>query len=43
LHDIFPITEKVAKKGLWLPSSTFLSDYDIKKICKKIRIFYEKN
>ncbi len=29
--------------GLWLPSSTFLSDNDIKRVCREIRSFHEKN
>jgi len=32
-----------SRHGLWLPSSTFLSDNDIKRVCREIRGFYEKN
>lgn len=33
----------VSSHGLWLPSSTFLTDSDIMLVCKEIRRFYEKN
>ncbi|MBN1688254.1 MAG: DegT/DnrJ/EryC1/StrS family aminotransferase [Candidatus Omnitrophica bacterium] len=36
----FPVTEKIAKHGLWLPSSSFLKDEDIIQICRKIKKFY---
>ena len=32
----FKIAEYISKRGLWLPSSSFLSDDDIKRICKEI-------
>jgi perosamine synthetase len=42
-HDLsFPVTEEVAAKGLWLPSSVFITDEQIEYICEKIREFYEK-
>jgi len=37
----FPVCEEITVKGLWLPSSSFLSDEDILYICKEIRSFYE--
>jgi len=37
----FPITEMVARKGLWLPSSVKLTDEDIAYICSKINEFYK--
>lgn len=39
----FPNSLWVSQHGLWLPSSTFLSDSDIMTVCKAIKIFYEKN
>lgn len=38
----FPVTEEVAAKGLWLPSSIFITDDQIQYICEKIREFYTK-
>jgi len=39
----FPVSEKISSLGLWLPSSTFLSDSDIINVCKAIKSFYEEN
>lgn len=39
----FPVTERLAAKGLWLPSSSFLTDEDIDRICEHIREFYLRN
>jgi len=36
----FPNSENISKSGLWLPSSTFLEEEDIKYICKSIKEFY---
>lgn len=36
----YPNTEYVSAHGLWLPSSSFLSDEDIKYICVKIKDFF---
>jgi len=33
----YPVSEKIEKRGLYLPSSSSLSDEDIQFICKKIR------
>jgi perosamine synthetase len=38
----FPNSLWAAKHGLWLPSSTFLKNEDIKRICREIRGFYKK-
>ncbi len=38
----FPITEEIAGKGLWLPSSIFITDNQIEYICNKVRDFYHK-
>ena len=32
----------VSERGLWLPSSSFLSDEDIKYICQLIKSFFKK-
>lgn len=37
----FPRSVQISSKGLWLPSSTFLSDSDIIYICRIIKSFYE--
>jgi dTDP-4-amino-4,6-dideoxygalactose transaminase len=34
------VTEDVAARGLWLPSSSFLTDADVRRICEVIRAFY---
>lgn len=36
----FPVTEEIAAKGLWLPSSVNISDDQIEYICNKIMEFY---
>jgi len=36
----FPVTEKYANKGLWLPSSLKLTDDEIIEICATIKKFY---
>lgn len=36
----FPVSEEIAAKGLWLPSSIQLSDEQIRFICTKIAQFY---
>lgn len=37
----FPVTEEISRKGLWLPSSVFLTDKQIEYICKTIQDFYK--
>ena len=39
----WPNSEFAASHGLWLPSSSFLSDEDITSICKNIREFFSKD
>lgn len=39
----FSISQMYAVKGLWLPSSTFLKNSDIIRICRVIIEFYAKN
>lgn len=36
----FTVTEEISSKGLWLPSSIFITDDQIRYICEKIREFY---
>jgi perosamine synthetase len=36
----FPETERASRHGLWLPSSSFLEDGTVKRICGEIRAFY---
>lgn len=38
----FPVATKIAKHGLWLPSSSFLTKSDIKYVCEQVRNFYGK-
>lgn len=33
----FPVTESVCAQGLWLPSSSFLSEADVSRVCHAIR------
>jgi perosamine synthetase len=35
----FPVTEEIARKGLWLPSSVLLTDEQITYICNSIKEF----
>ena len=37
----YPISELVGQKGLWLPSSSQLTDEQIDDVCDAIRQFYE--
>lgn len=37
----YPVTEEIAAKGLWLPSSITVTDEQIRYICEKIREFYQ--
>jgi perosamine synthetase len=36
----FPVSEDVSRRGLWLPSSTFLTNQQILMVCDRIREFY---
>ena len=38
--ESFPETERASRHGLWLPSSSFLEDGTVKRICGEIRDFY---
>jgi len=37
----FPNAEDAAQHGLWLPSSAFLSDEEITRVCSEIRAFFK--
>lgn len=39
----FKNSEYISEKGLWLPSSSFLSNKDIEYVCEVIRAFFVKN
>lgn len=42
LSGSFPVAEAIAREGLWLPSSSKLTDEEIKMICKEIKSFFNK-
>lgn len=42
LEGNFPNSQYAAAHGLWLPSSSFLTDEDIRRICKEIRTFFRR-
>ena len=39
----YPNSEYAAEHGLWLPSASFLSDTDVRYVCREIRDFYTAN
>jgi len=39
----FPETERASRQGLWLPSSSFLEDRAVRRICDEIRAFYRRD
>lgn len=36
----FPVAEEISNRGVWLPSSSFLSDKEIKYVCQKVKMFF---
>jgi perosamine synthetase len=38
----FPVSESITVRGLWLPSSSFLTDDEIDYVCEQIRAFYHQ-
>lgn len=38
----FPVAERIARQGLWLPSSSNLADETIRRICMEIKTFFIK-
>lgn len=41
-RERFSISSWVSKHGLWLPSSSFLTKKDIKRVCREIKNFFKK-
>jgi perosamine synthetase len=37
----FPVSERVGREGLWLPSSAQLSEAEIDRVCEGVRSFYD--
>jgi perosamine synthetase len=37
----FPVSERYCARGLWLPSSSFLTDETVRNVCGRIRQFYQ--
>jgi len=38
--DRYPVAERIASQGLWLPSSSNLADDDIARACSAIRNYF---
>ena len=36
----FRVSESISQRGLWLPSSSFLTDDDVERVCAEIRAFF---
>lgn len=43
IHRAFPVSERYCSHGLWLPSSSFLTDETIVRICDLIRTFFRSS
>jgi len=41
IHGDFKNSEYISQKGLWLPSSSFLTDDDIARVCTEIRKYFK--
>lgn len=41
-NNFFPISEKIAKTGLWLPSSTKLTNYQIDRVSDLVLRYYKR-
>eukprot|EP01006_Ploeotia_vitrea_P000564 TRINITY_DN103273_c0_g1_i1.p1 TRINITY_DN103273_c0_g1~~TRINITY_DN103273_c0_g1_i1.p1 ORF type:complete len:372 (+),score=221.80 TRINITY_DN103273_c0_g1_i1:120-1235(+) len=39
----YPVAERVGKTGLWLPSSSALSDADVRRVCAAVKEFYSSS
>ena len=40
LSGTFPVSEEIARRGLWLPSSSKLTDEEILQVCSEIKNFF---
>lgn len=38
----FPVTDAMSARGLWLPSSAFLSDEQVRRVCAEVRAFFAR-
>ena len=43
VNGVFPVSDYVSAHGLWLPSSSFLSDEEIVRICGDIKAFFRSH
>lgn len=43
LAGTYPVAERVAREGLWLPSSSRLTDGDVRRVCDAIRNWSERS
>jgi perosamine synthetase len=43
VDGVFPVSDYISAHGLWLPSSSFLSDDDILRVCGEVRAFYRSS
>lgn len=41
VKGLFPVSDDICRRGLWLPSSSFLTDEDIVSICDEIERFFK--
>jgi len=39
--ELYPVTDSFSSRGLWLPSSSKLSDDEVKRVCDSIKTFYQ--
>lgn len=42
IEGSYPVSESIGNYGLWLPSSSHITDAEIKQVCKCIKQFFEK-
>jgi perosamine synthetase len=38
----WPVTDEISQRGLWLPSSTFLSNEEVTRVCAEIRTYLNR-
>merc|ERR1712194_322910 len=39
--ESYPVTESFSRRGLWLPSSSKLTDAEVMRVCDSIKAFYQ--